>query len=77
MDEREIEIASRLEQIETAVFGNERVNAMGLMKRVSEIEDIVKRWQRTEWMMRGALAVMAVSTFANVAAVAKLLGLFP
>jgi hypothetical protein len=56
-----------------AIFGDASVNAIGLMRRVSDLEDIVKRWQRTELMIRGALIVLSLSTFANVAAVIKLI----
>lgn len=68
-------IEDRLEDLEMAIFGNPRVNALGLMKRVSDIEEILKRWQRMEWMLAGALALMGLSSAANILAVAKALGL--
>lgn len=67
-------IEDRLEDLEMAIFGNPRVNALGLMKRVSDIEEILKRWQRMEWMLAGALALMGVSSAANILAVLKALG---
>lgn len=68
-------LEERLEELEVAIFGNPRVNALGLMKRVSDIEEILKRWQRMEWMLVGALALMGVSSAANLLAVLKALGL--
>lgn len=72
-DEQVVGLLARLDRLEMAIFGDPSVNAIGLMKRVSELEDIVKRWQQTELMIRGALIVLSLSTVANVAAVIKLI----
>ena len=70
-------IEDRLAELEVAIFGNPRVNALGLMKRVSDLEAILKRWQRIEWMLAGALALMSLTSAANLLAVAKALQVVP
>lgn len=69
-------IEERLRRIEIAVFGDEEVNAIGLMKRVNEIEQFVKRLQNIEYLLKGVLIAGGLSTTANLIAVAKLI-LFP
>ena len=70
-------IDKRVEMLETVIFGDPRINAIGLMKRVSDLEELIKRWQRMELMLKGALAIMALTSLVNVVAVAKTVGLIP
>ena len=70
------QVEERLRRIEIAVFGDEEVNAIGLMKRVNEIEQFVKRLQNIEYLLKGVLIAGGLSTTANLIAVAKLI-LFP
>jgi hypothetical protein len=70
-------VEDRLANIEMVLFGNQRLDYAGVMKRVADIEGIIKRWQRMEWMLAGALTLMGLTTAANMALVARLLNWVP
>lgn len=76
MPDKQPTLDERVDRLERAVFGEPEV-AVGLMKRVMTIEEIVVRWQRMEWMMRGALVLMTAASVFNGWAVLKLFDLLP
>jgi hypothetical protein len=75
--EAEKPLADRVDDLEIALLGRVNLGAPGLLNRVHNLEEIIRRWQRMEWMLAGALALMSVTSIANILAVAKTFGLLP
>jgi len=71
------EIEECLRDVSISIYGSDKINALGLMKRVSSIEDAIRRWQNLENMMKGALLIMALTSGINLFTALKTFGIIP